>query len=138
MLNWFKYFEIFWPEKLDPKFIHNFLSQNVSIPPYCILPTDTFTTVIKNRFYFFFLIFRHTKLAPSSRMPRYWQLILNLTLFLSALRFSNLIDEAKGLISIIVSGSSPWKLLSRLILLRSILRISILLQENRTLPESSF
>ena len=41
MLNWFKYFD---QKNQTRKFIHNFLSQNVSMPPYCILSTHAFTT----------------------------------------------------------------------------------------------
>ena len=57
--------------------------------------------------------------------------------FLRALRFSNLICQAKSLIRVIVSGLSSSKLLSRLILLRSILRITISLQLNTATPEPS-
>ena len=60
----------------------------------------------------------------------------SLIFFSSSLHFSNLICQVKSLIRIIVSGSTPSKLLSRLILLKSILRIPISLQENTTLPES--
>ena len=44
--NCFQYFEIFLSKKSNKqkKFITNFLSQSVSILPYCILPTHTFTT----------------------------------------------------------------------------------------------
>ena len=57
--------------------------------------------------------------------------------FLSALPFSNLACQAKSLIRTMVSGSSSWKLLSRLILLISILRIPVSLHLNITSPESS-
>ena len=44
--NSFQYFETFFSKKSNKqkKFITNFLSQSVSILPYCILPTHTFTT----------------------------------------------------------------------------------------------
>ena len=58
-------------------------------------------------------------------------LILHLHFFLSSLRFSNLICQAKILMRIILSRPSSSKLL-KLILLRSILRIPISLQENAT------
>ena len=64
-------------------------------------------------------------------------LILHLS-FLSALRISNLISQAKSLIIVIVSGWSSSELVpSRLILLRSILKIPISVAENATLTESS-
>ena len=64
-------------------------------------------------------------------------LILHLILFLIALRYSNLICQTKILIRIIVLGSFSSKSLSRLILLRSILRMPVSLRLNKTLPQSS-
>ena len=71
---------IFWPKKSD-----NVLSQNVSIPPYCILYITVYCILhivyyrrtlfqphIKNRFYIFFLIFLHVRIPSSLGMPRYW------------------------------------------------------------------
>ena len=57
--------------------------------------------------------------------------------FLSALRFPNIVCQAKSLIRTMVSrSSSSWKLLSRLMLLISILRIPVSLHLNITSPES--
>ena len=73
------------------------------------------------------LAFWHAKVPPSIGMPRYWHQFF-IYFYLSSLRFSSLICQAKILIRIIVSGSSSSKLLSRLILLRSISRIPVSLQ----------
>ena len=114
-----------------PKFICNFFSQNVQIPPRSILPTHTFITLqIKIGSVSFF---------SSSDMHQFHHLSgchatginSSRNSILSYLRFLELICQAKSLVRIIVSGLlSSSKLSSRLILLRSILRIPISLQLN--------
>ena len=92
--------------------------------------TDALIALLsKNRFCFFFLIFWHAKITPFFRMWSYCHWFFTY-LFLNALRFSNLICQAKSLIWTKVSGLSSSKLLSILALLRSILRIPISLQES--------
>ena len=69
-----------------------------------------------------FFIFWHAKIPSSFKMPRYWYEFLTY-LFLSALRFSNLICQAKNLPRITISGSSSSKWLPGFILIRSTLRV---------------
>ena len=91
----------------------------------------------KNWFHFFF---SSSDMQKLHHLSGYHPIGINslVNSFLSALTFSNLICQAKILTRMIVSGSSSSQLVSpTLILLRSILRISILLQENKVLPESS-
>ena len=92
ILNCFQYFETFWPKTQTRKFVHNFLSQNVS-------------PLSKNWFYFFFSSFDTQKFH---HLLGCHAISINFSCnsFLSALRFSNLICQAKSLIRIIVSGSS--------------------------------
>ena len=71
-------------------FLSDFFGQNVSIPPYCILPTPL-QLLNKNWIYFFFLIFWHAEVPISFRMLALALIHLS---FLSALRFSNLICQA--------------------------------------------
>ena len=61
----------------------------------------------------------------------------SLNSFLNSCGFVNLICQAKSLIRIIVSGSSSSNLSSKLMLLRSILRMPIPLQLNMASPEPS-
>ena len=103
---------------------------------YPYVPCTLLQPLSKNWFYLFFLIFWHAKI-PSFLVCHAIGTNSSFNSFLSALCFSNLICQAKRFIKIIVSGSSLSKLLSRLIILRSILRIPVLFQFNTTLLKSS-
>ena len=138
MLNYFKYFsniyfEIFCPKIQIRKTISSFHASKCSNT----LKLSTLKALLsKNQFYLFFLIFQYTKIPPFFRMPRQEHEFFSY-LFLIAFRFQNLTCQVKSLIRTIVSESSLSQLSSRLILLRSILRIHISLHKNMTLEESS-
>ena len=102
-----KFIKIF---ELYQVFIHNFLFQNVRTPRNHILstriktifsPSPNFyhfsTLPVKIGFIYFFLVFRQPPIPPSCRMP-YCRHQFFAYIFLHALRFSNLLRQAKNLI----------------------------------------
>ena len=97
------------------------MRQNVPIPPICILPTHFYNSLINIGSISFFSSF-DTHQSHHLLECHAVNISSSLNSFLSSLRFSNLVSQAKSLIIIIiVLGSSSSTLSSRLILLRSIL-----------------
>ena len=127
MLNCFKYFLIYILQQNVTKWERkNYIKSKCPNTPILYTLKELLS---KNWFCIFFLIFWHKKIPSSFRMPRYH---LSFSWVFCVFQISYTMYSIR-----IVSGSSSSKLLSRLILLKSILRIPISLQANTTLPESS-